>query len=177
MQCHISKIYRDFNICSLWYWLDMRFFFQNNANENVIDNSCSLQAAHLFLWCKCKRLLYRVEDKKITNYIIFRHIGVWIFSNILYWISLVFLKHSKNDCIEMHSKLPLYFLCGLRWSRWYLMINCMAVLKGGEQNLKERGYIFIIGVLFIIIISARLCIPSTNKSNWDFFSVTCYFHT
>ena len=65
----------------------------------------------------------------------------------------------------MHSKLPLYFLCGLRWSRWYLMINCMAVLKGGEQNLKERGYIFIKGVLFIIIISARLCIPSNNESN------------
>ena len=70
----------------------------------------------------------------------------------------------------MHLKLPQYFHSGLLWSRWYLMINCMAVFKGGEQNLKERGYFFIIGVLFIII-SARLCIPSTNKITWDFF---CY---
>ena len=71
----------------------------------------------------------------------------------------------------MHLKLPQYFHSGLLWSRWYLMINCMAVFKGGEQNLKERDYFFIIGVLFIIIISARLCIPSTNKITWDFF---CY---
>ena len=71
----------------------------------------------------------------------------------------------------MHLKLPQYFHSGLLWSRWYLMINCMAVFKGGEQNLKERDYFFIIGVLFIITISARLCIPSTNKITWDFF---CY---
>ena len=110
LQCHISKIYRDFKICSLRYWQDMRFFFQNNANGNVVDNSCSLQAAHLFLWCKCKRLLYRVEEKN-TNYIIFRYIVVWFFSNILYWISLVFLKHSKwlyRNAFKIASIFPLW---------------------------------------------------------------------
>ena len=75
----------------------------------------------------------------------------------------------------MHLKLPQYFHSGLLWSRWYLMINCMAVFKGGEQNLKERDYFFIIGVLFIIIISARLCIPSTNKITWEFFLLPVNF--